>query len=25
VDRGDIFEVHQAVGDKFCLSGGIPN
>ncbi len=25
VDRGDIFEVHQAVGHKFCLSGGIPN
>ena len=25
VDRGDIFEVHKAVGQKFCLSGGIPN
>jgi len=25
VDRGDIFEVHQAVGHKFCISGGIPN
>lgn len=25
VDRGDIFEVHKAVGDKFCISGGIPN
>jgi len=25
VDRGDIFEVHKAVGHKFCLSGGIPN
>lgn len=25
VDRGDIFEVHKAVGNKFCLSGGIPN
>lgn len=25
VDRGDIFEVHKYVGDKFCLSGGIPN
>jgi len=25
VDRGDILEVHQAVGHKFCLSGGIPN
>ncbi|MHC4403350.1 MAG: uroporphyrinogen decarboxylase family protein [Planctomycetota bacterium] len=25
VDRGDVFEVHKAVGHKFCLSGGIPN
>ncbi len=25
VHRGDIVEVHRAVGDKFCLSGGIPN
>ena len=25
VDRGDIFEVHEAVGDKFCISGGVPN
>ncbi|MEN6458986.1 MAG: uroporphyrinogen decarboxylase family protein [Thermoguttaceae bacterium] len=25
VDRGDILEVHQAVGEKFCLSGGLPN
>ena len=25
VDRGDIFEIHRAVGEKFCLSGGIPN
>jgi uroporphyrinogen-III decarboxylase len=25
VDRADIFEVHQAVGQKFCLSGGVPN
>ena len=25
VDRGDIFEVHKAIGDKFCISGGIPN
>ena len=25
VDRGDIFEVHKAVGHKFCLSGGISN
>jgi len=25
VDRGDIFEVHRALGEKFCISGGIPN
>jgi uroporphyrinogen-III decarboxylase len=25
VDRGDIFEVHRALGDKFCISGGIRN
>ena len=25
VDRGDIFEVHKQVGQKFCLSGGVPN
>jgi hypothetical protein len=25
VDRGDVFEVHRAVGEKFCISGGIPN
>ncbi len=25
VDRGDIFEVHKRLGDRFCLSGGIPN
>ena len=25
VDRGDIFEVHEVLGEKFCLSGGIPN
>jgi len=25
VDRGDIFEVHDKIGDRFCLSGGIPN
>ncbi|MDR0705572.1 MAG: hypothetical protein LBF88_11365 [Planctomycetaceae bacterium] len=25
VDKGDIFEVHRAVGEKFCISGGIPN
>jgi uroporphyrinogen-III decarboxylase len=25
VDQGDIFRVHQALGHKFCLSGGVPN
>lgn len=25
VDRGDISEAHRKLGDKFCLSGGIPN
>jgi hypothetical protein len=25
VDRGNIFKAHQALGHKFCLSGGIPN
>jgi len=25
VDRDDIFRVHQVLGEKFCLSGGIPN
>ena len=25
VDRADIFEVHEAIGHKFCISGGIPN
>ena len=25
VDRGDIFKVHQALGRKFCISGGVPN
>jgi len=25
VDMADIFEVHKAIGDKFCISGGIPN
>ena len=25
VDRDDIFEVHRVLGQKFCLSGGIPN
>jgi len=25
VDQGDIFKVHEEIGHKFCLSGGIPN
>jgi uroporphyrinogen-III decarboxylase len=25
VDKDDIFEVHKKLGDKFCISGGIPN
>jgi len=25
VDKADIFEVHRALGDRFCISGGIPN
>jgi hypothetical protein len=25
VDQGDIFKVHKVLGDKFCISGGIPN
>ena len=25
VDTADIFEVHKAIGHKFCISGGIPN
>jgi hypothetical protein len=25
VDMGDIFEVHKVLGQKFCISGGIPN
>jgi hypothetical protein len=25
VDQGDIFKVHRLLGEKFCLSGGIPN
>jgi hypothetical protein len=25
VDRGDVFEVHKALGDKFCISGGLHN
>jgi hypothetical protein len=24
-DKTDIFKAHQILGDKFCLSGGIPN
>ena len=24
-DRDDIFEVHKVLGEKFCLSGGVPN
>lgn len=24
-DRGDIFEIHRALGHKFCISGGVPN
>jgi len=24
-DKGDIFEIHKAIGHKFCLSGGVPN
>jgi hypothetical protein len=24
-DRDDIFEVHKQIGDKFALSGGVPN
>ncbi|MHB1443773.1 MAG: uroporphyrinogen decarboxylase family protein, partial [Candidatus Humimicrobiaceae bacterium] len=24
-DKGDIFEVHKQVGEKFAISGGIPN
>ena len=24
-DRVDIFEIHEALGNKFCISGGIPN
>lgn len=24
-DRDDIFEVHKALGHKFCISGGVPN
>jgi hypothetical protein len=25
VDRGDIFEVNRQLGEKFCISGGVPN
>jgi len=25
VDKGNIFKVHEAIGHKFCLSGGIDN
>jgi uroporphyrinogen-III decarboxylase len=25
VDQGDIFKAHAVLGDRFCLSGGIPN
>ncbi len=25
VDMADIFEVHKAIGHKFCITGGIPN
>jgi hypothetical protein len=25
VDQGDVLRAHQTLGDKFCLSGGIPN
>jgi len=24
-DRDDVFEVHRALGHKFCISGGVPN
>lgn len=25
VDRGDLLETHRRLGERFCLSGGIPN
>jgi len=25
VDQGDIFKVHKVLGERFCISGGIPN
>ncbi len=24
-DRGDIFKIHEKLGHKFCISGGVPN
>lgn len=25
VDQGDIFKAHRVLGDRFCISGGVPN
>ncbi|MBC7217415.1 MAG: hypothetical protein H5U36_04490, partial [Candidatus Caldatribacterium sp.] len=25
VDKGDIFKVHRVLGDRFAISGGLPN
>ncbi len=25
VDQGDVFKAHEILGERFCLSGGIPN
>lgn len=25
VDRGDLVKTHETLGDKFCISGGVPN
>jgi hypothetical protein len=25
VDKADIFEAHKALGNRFCISGGVPN
>jgi uroporphyrinogen-III decarboxylase len=25
IDQGDIYKARDAIGDKFCLSGGVPN
>ena len=25
VDQGDIFKAHRVLGEKFCISGGVPN